>query len=102
MTKYELSTAAKDPFGDKCQKSAFNYQTLNSPASSRHSLFAIKYHAYYPWALSNSLGLHPPYDWTDSIRPSQEEWQVTVELNRLVGNGKGMAARLREYGVGLL
>ncbi len=25
-----------------------------------------------------------------------------AELNRLVGNGKGMASRLREYGVGLL
>jgi len=25
-----------------------------------------------------------------------------VELNRLVGNGKGMASRLKEYGVGLL
>ena len=25
-----------------------------------------------------------------------------AELNRLVGNGKGMALRLREYGVGLL
>ncbi len=25
-----------------------------------------------------------------------------VELNRLVGNGKGMASRLKEYGIGLL